>query len=89
MDDPGQLARVDLELEPLLSVDLDHRDPDAVLALQVLVVLDVNLLQLERMILLFGDQDPTGLVTEVTTGPGVQDYVHRPMVSAIGRLPGG
>ena len=43
----GEPSGVDGDLEGLLSVDIDHRDPDPVLELEILVGLDVDLLELE------------------------------------------
>ena len=88
-NDPGKLVGIDLVLEPILPVDLDHVNPDAVRALQVLVVLDVDLSQLERMLELLGDQDLASPVTQVTPGAGVQHDAHQRMVIGCGRRSGG
>src|SRR5215217_31326 len=71
----GERDRVDRDLERLLAVDRDDRDPDPVLDLERVVGLDVDLLELERCPGALGEHDLPSLVAEVTAGAGIEDDV--------------
>src|SRR5439155_8622797 len=74
----GERGGIDRQLEALLPIDLDHRDPDAVLELERVVARDVDLLEGERCPLAFGENDLARLVTEPAAWPRVHPHpAHR------------
>jgi len=80
----GELDRVHLVLEPLLAVDLDHGDPDAVAPFEGIVVLDVDLPELERRSLTLRLEYRASGVTQMTPGPRIQDDAHGSMLLSRG-----
>ena len=69
----SETSGVDRELEGLLTVDEDHRDPDPVLELERIVGLDVHLLERERRPFTLSEEHLAGVVAEVAPGSREQD----------------
>ncbi len=82
MEHARELARIHLVLEPLLAVDLDHWDPDAVSMFKGIVVLDVDLSELERRRLTLGLEHGTCSVAQMTTGPRIEGDAHASMLQS-------
>ena len=79
----AQRSRLDEIREGALAVDLDHRQPFAVLGLERLVAGDVDLLELEALVGLRGEDDPFRRLAEVAARGRVEDdagYGYRPRV---------
>jgi hypothetical protein len=72
----GEHTGVHGDLELLLAVDLNHRDADPVLELEVVVAADVDLVEVERCAGAFGKDRVARDVAEVTPVSGIQDDPH-------------
>jgi hypothetical protein len=79
----AERSRLDEVREGALAVDLDHRQPLAVLGLERLVVGDVDLIELEALVGLSGEYDPLRRLAQVAARSGIKDdagYGYRPRV---------
>src|ERR671930_682657 len=63
----GERPTVDVELEQLVAVDQDHRDPDPVLELERVIAVDVDLLVGERRALALCEDHLPGLVAQTAS----------------------
>jgi hypothetical protein len=64
---------VDVVDEAAPAVDLDDRDPFAVLGLEIRVAVDRDLAELEAELVLRGGDDPAGRRAEVAARRGEED----------------
>src|SRR5919197_320244 len=88
----GERPTVDVELEELVAVDQDHRDPDPVLELERVIAVDVDLLIGERRALALCEDHLPGLVAQTASrarvhpdgrghGPDATSADHGPTLS--------
>jgi hypothetical protein len=61
--------------EAALAVDFDHRDPFAVLRLELRIVVDRDFAQLEACLLPHRGHHAAGCITEMAARRGVENYV--------------
>jgi RNA polymerase sigma factor (sigma-70 family) len=73
---PGELGRIDVQLEALPPIHRHDGDPDPVLELQPVVPRDVDLLQDERRAGSLRLEHPACAVAETASRAGVQDDEH-------------
>src|SRR5918999_1064663 len=78
---------VDVVLEALATVDLDDRDTQAVGALQVVVAVDEDLVELERRARGVGFDDRPGLVAQAAGSPRVHHHALHGGGHASGNVP--